>query len=95
MDIEQMDSPETDTHYYSLNQLNEGASLIRFAMRKLSHLPGMDRELLGECLDTLEELRASISVMVMDVLRTEEESQRRNRTRRRKTITLPQGNASR
>jgi len=88
MDINQMDSPETDTHYYSLNQLNEGASHMRFAMRKLSHLPGMDGERLGEYLDTLEELRASISSMVMHVLQQEEEAQRQHRARHPKTITI-------
>jgi hypothetical protein len=88
VDINQMDSPETDTHYYSLNQLNEGASHMRFAMRKLSHLPGMDGDQLGEYLDALEELRASISSMVMHVLQQEEEAQRQHRARHSKTITI-------
>jgi len=87
MDINKMDSPETDTHYYSLNQLNEGASHMRFAMRKLSHLGGIDGERLGEYLDKLEELRATISSMVMDVLQAEEVTQRQYRKRHPKTIT--------
>jgi hypothetical protein len=89
MDIDKMDSPETDTHYYSLNQLNEGASQMRFAMRKLSHLEAMDSERLGEYLDQLEELRATISTMAMEVLQAEEDLQRQYRNRHPKTITLP------
>ena len=91
MDIQSMDSPETDTHYYSLNQLNEGASHMRFAMRKLSHLPGMDGERLGQYLTTLEELRASVSSMAMDVLQAEEETQRRHRGQQAKMITVSPG----
>ncbi len=95
MDINQMDSSETDTHYYSLNQLNEGASQMRFAMRKLSHLGGMDGERLGEYLDALEELRATVSAMVMEVLQAEEELQRQQRNRHPKTITLPSASKDR
>ena len=49
---------------------------MRFAMRKLSHLGGLDGERLGDYLDELEELRATISSMVMDVLQAEEVTQR-------------------
>jgi hypothetical protein len=62
---------------------------MRFAMRKLSHLPAMDRERLGEYLDTLEELRATISSMAMDVLQADEETQRQYRKRHSTTIDLP------
>jgi hypothetical protein len=53
MDIQQMIRLEQTPTTYSLHQLNQGASDMRFAMRKLSHLPAMDRERLGEYLDVV------------------------------------------